>query len=268
VIPRGGRLPAVGYVVGSAYYVAVAQSRERSSRCQPEGNQMVYNWLNLGQLPFSPRCLLCTAACPPSRDLCYACLEDLPRPGPACPCCGASLKGPGLCGRCQRHPPAYHTTFAAFSYAPPLDRLIQGLKFHGQLHYARVLGELLAQALTERDLPRPDHLVPVPLHSRRLRRRGYNQALEIARPVSRHLGIPLEIHGIRRVQATPPQTGLSESQRRRNLRHAFRVHAPLEANRVALVDDVMTTGHTVNELARCLKRAGVETVDVWVVARA
>ena len=110
--------------------------------------------------------------------------------------------------------------------------------------------------------------MPVPLHPSRLRERGYNQALEIARPVARHLGIALDYHCTRRVRATPPQTELPRRQRHGNVHGAFALCRTPKATRIAIVDDVMTSGHTVNELAGCLRRAGVRHIEVWVVARA
>jgi ComF family protein len=156
---------------------------------------------------------------------------------------------------------------ALFSYAPPIDRLIQGLKYAGQLNNARVLAELMA-AKAESVFPRPDVIMPVPLHPTRLRERGYNQSLELARPIARRLALPLDYRSAKRVRATLPQTGLSLRERARNVRNAFAVTRPVAGLRIALVDDVMTTGYTVNALALCLRKAGATQVDVWVTARA
>lgn len=227
---------------------------------------MVYKWLELAQrhlLP--PVCCLCGAPGEAGRDLCAACRHELPRPGPGCRSCAAPLAADGLvCGRCQRHPPAFDGVQALFRYRPPVDRLIQALKFEQRLARARLLGDLLAAAMG----PDPQRLLlPVPLHPARLRQRGFNQSLELARRVARAGGGRLLPGLAQRVRATPSQTGLDARARRRNLRGAFRVAGRAPAQ-ITLIDDVMTTGATVDALARALRRAGTETVRVWVVARA
>ena len=152
---------------------------------------------------------------------------------------------------------------------PPVDHFIRALKFRRQLGLARLLGEQMAQRLVS-ETQRPDLILPVPLHRARLRERGYNQALEIARPVARALGAPLDYFSLVRVRATAPQTGVTLTARRQNMRNAFRLRDPatVRGRHVALVDDVMTTGSTVQAAARCLRQAGAETVEIWVVARA
>jgi ComF family protein len=122
--------------------------------------------------------------------------------------------------------------------------------------------------LLRRPAPPPDCLIPVPLHPTRLRQRGYNQALEIARPIAARLKIPLEVHAVRRIRATPAQALLPLRERARNVRGAFFARTRFDGRRVAIVDDVMTSGHTANSLAQCLRRAGAEDIEVWVVARA
>jgi len=171
------------------------------------------------------------------------------------------------CGRCQTEAPAYTACSALFRYAFPIDRLIQGFKYHSQLHHARVLGELLAAQLASR-ATRPECILPVPLHASRLRERGYNQSLELARVLSRQLDVELDYRSLLRTRATAPQTGLPLDQRARNVRQAFALAPGFNARHVAIVDDVMTSGHTADAVAKCLRRAGVEEVEVWVVARA
>lgn len=218
---------------------------------------------------FPPLCLLCGASGSASMDLCDDCRNDLPANPVVCRCCATPLAVAGVCGRCQSLAPAFDVVVAPYLYRPPLDSLITGLKFNGRLSHAPLLGRLLVEALDHRRLPRPEVLVPVPMHPHRLRERGFNQALEIARPVARCLDLPLHWDLIRRRRATPPQSGLDEAVRRRNLRDAFESgeNAPLPYRHVALVDDVMTTGSTVEALARVLKSHGVATVSVWVCAR-
>jgi ComF family protein len=215
-------------------------------------------------------CVLCGDRGAPQLDLCPDCRRTLPALEHACVQCAEPLP-PGTatlcCGRCQQQPPAYTQTLAPFIYEPPLDHLVQRLKFDGRLELARILGELLAAWLAERSEQRPDALVPVPLHDARLRERGFNQSHEIARIVSRRLQVPLSAHACVRVRETPPQSGLSRRQRRKNLRGAFEVRGRV-AGHVAIVDDVMTTGSTAQALAQALLAAGAARVDVWVCARA
>jgi ComF family protein len=217
---------------------------------------------------FPTLCALCGDYGQPDRELCPACERDLPAVTVACLQCGAPLPVPGLCGRCQRRPPAFVGTVAVFHYRPPVDILIKRLKFKDDLRLARLLGGLMADRLEAADAVPPDLIVPVPLHARRLRRRGFNQALELAHPIARRLAVPLNRHNVIRTRATDPQSDLPAGLRSRNVKDAFAVAAELGARHVAIVDDVMTTGHTVNELALTLRNNGVTKVSVWVCARA
>ena len=192
--------------------------------------------------------------------------------GRQCSRCAASLPqgvAPGsLCGRCLRTPPHFDSVFAPFRYAPPLDQLVIDLKYNDALHLARVLARLLANAAREVNRPLPDVFVPVPLHRRRLRERGYNQSLEIARFLGQNMGTPIAAKAATRVRDTLPQATLNEGRRAQNVRRAFRGDCPLKGMRVAIVDDVMTTGHTVDALARALRKQGASYIDVWLAARA
>ncbi|MGH8722110.1 MAG: ComF family protein [Burkholderiales bacterium] len=171
------------------------------------------------------------------------------------------------CGRCQRRPPPFDRAICAFDYAFPVDRLLQALKFRGALVYGRVLGELLAARIAAAALALPGVIVPMPLHRSRLGERGFNQACEIARPVSRRLGLPVDTGGVFRARATLEQTHLNARERRTNLRGAFTARRKDWPGHVAIIDDVLTTGSTAGELASTLKKAGVRQVDVWCVAR-
>jgi len=170
------------------------------------------------------------------------------------------------CGGCLKHPPAFDRTFAALAYAFPLDRLIPHLKYHGQLAIAPALGECLARAVAA--APMPDCMIAMPLHPQRIRERGFNHATEIARDVATRLGLPLDTRSCQRIRDTPPQTGLKHLARRRNLRGAFTCGGDVQGLHIALVDDVMTTGSSLDELAATLKRAGAREVTCWVAARA
>lgn len=174
-----------------------------------------------------------------------------------------------LCGGCLRHEPPFAGAWAPFRYEHPLDLLEARFKFHADLAAGRVLSALMIERAAADAPPRPELLIPVPLHSARLRERGYNQALELAQPLARAFAIPLRADLLVRTRATPPQTGLDAKTRRRNLRGAFALaEGTALPEHVALIDDVMTTGATLRECARVLRRAGVARVDVWALARA
>jgi ComF family protein len=163
------------------------------------------------------------------------------------------------------HPPAFDDVHCAFAYGFPMDRLVQRFKFSGDLALGAWLGDALADRV--RHLPRPQLLVPSPLSDARLRSRGFNQALVLARRVSRQLGVPVAAGAIAKGRDTPPQAGLTRAARRGNLRDAFQSRQRVEGLHVALVDDVMTTGATADALAAVLERAGAIRVSAWVVAR-
>jgi len=225
----------------------------------------------LGTLLFPLRCRLCGAA--PSADtaLCRACLDDLPWLGSSCCQCARSLPtgvDSPLCGACLKRPPGFDAATALLHYRAPADYLIQRLKFSGELAVAPLLADLLAEKIAARTPPLPDFLIPVPLHRVRLQERGFNQAMELARRLGRRLAVPVEHRLCHRTRHTRPQSLTPTGLRRRNLRGAFSVTGELPAAaHVAIVDDVMTSGHTAAELARVLRRAGAAHVEVWIVAR-
>jgi ComF family protein len=219
------------------------------------------------QALWPPRCLACSGRGHGTRDLCLACAHALPWNHVACAGCALPLPvAAPACGACLRRKPPLHAVHAACVYARPLDRLLPRFKFHGDLAAGRLLSQLMADAFA--GLPRPDALVAIPLHRARLRQRGYDQALELARPLARRLHLPLHRNLLVRRHATAAQSELSALARRRNVRNAFAVDpvAILPAH-VVLVDDVMTTGATLHAAAIALRRAGVERVDAWVCAR-
>ena len=209
-------------------------------------------------------CALC--ATPTGTDLvCAACAGALPHPPPACARCALPSAHDGLCGRCLVDPPAYDRSHAAFVYAFPLDRLVQSFKYHGTLGYA----DWFAHAMLERraESPAADVLIPLPLAKSRQRERGFNQALEIAKPLSRWTGIPLLAGAAIRVRDTPPQASLPWNERAKNIRGAFACAAALAGRHVIVIDDVMTTGASLEEFAKTLKQAGAASVENWVIAR-
>lgn len=231
---------------------------------------MVNDWIRSVQSWLSPpTCVLCDQGGADGRDLCHGCAGELPYVMAACRRCAIPLPQPGVCGQCQQRPPAFDAAQALFHYREPVDQLITGLKFNGRLQHARLLGELMADAFLDRHIcAEGGAILPVPLHPARLRERGFNQALELARPIARHLGLPLLPRLCQRQHDTAPQLGQDAAARRRNLKGAFVVSDPGAIKSVVVVDDVMTTGSTVELMAQALKRAGVERVEVWVCARA
>jgi ComF family protein len=243
---------------------------------------MVDIWLFLKQSParalrllYPPACALCGAPGQDTQDLCTGCRNGLPWNRLACPRCALPLPAGSTrstpCARCQMQPPPYARAWAPFMYADGLRWLHRRLKFDARLANRRLLARLLADALERAfacgDLPRPDVLVVMPLHPRRLMRRGFNQSLELIRPVAQRLQLELDYRNLRRVKATRPQTDLPAGQRRRNVRGAFACERDLAGLHVALFDDVVTTGHTAAEAARVLRRAGASEISVWSLAR-
>ena len=219
----------------------------------------------LGAAVLPQDCLLCGAPAAESL-LCHACTTTLPRlPDALCPVCALPTPGAGICGACQTRKPYFDATTAAFRYAFPVDRLVQSLKYQHRL----ALAPWFAAAMLARSLPpgRHDLLLALPLAPRRMAERGFNQALEIARPLARALGLTLELDlCVRRIEAVP-QASLPWRARQRNVRGIFEVQREVAGKSVLVVDDVMTTGASLNELARTLKKHGAARVDNWVVAR-
>lgn len=216
-------------------------------------------------------CVLCDCTSRNPFDLCPVCTDMLSENRHACAVCGLPMhaSSPRVCGACLTHPPPYSATLACFQYSLPADYFVCELKFSGKLVFGRLLGELMAREVMARGVVLPEALVPVPLGADRLLGRGFNQSAEIAYACSRALvGPAVDTSLVRRVRDTHPQSQLKAIERRKNIRGAFSV-APRAAGyrHVALVDDVMTTGSTVAEIARRLRAAGVQRVDVWVAAR-
>lgn len=239
--------------------------------CQPGLRRQVYSRATaLVHALFPVTCYLCLdPGQKPALDLCAACEADLPRNDSACPMCAAAVPDPGeLCYRCRRRNRAFDAAYAPYRYEFPLPELIHRMKYRGQLPITRILGCVLGKRLTERGAPQVDAIVPVPLHAARERQRGYNQAREIAVFAARELGLPVQDRLARRIRETTEQTGLAAGARRRNLRGAFMVDASAVPSRVAIVDDVLTTGATAEALALALRRAGCRRIEVWAVARA
>ncbi len=236
-----------------------------------KGTSLVDGWPARALRVLLPaRCLLCGARGAEGRDLCGACAEDLALNQPACARCALPLAVTSpLCAACIKVPPPFAAAWAPFRYGHPLDLLEARFKFRADLAAGRVLSHLLVIRAGIDAPTLPDAIVPIPLHRARLRTRGYNQALELARPLAAALGLPLRHDLLVRARATDAQSALDAKARRRNVRGAFALSddAALPAH-VALFDDVMTTGATLREAALTLRRAGVARVDAWALARA
>jgi ComF family protein len=233
---------------------------------------MVYEWIkNTQSKLYPPLCLLCGSSDSTNRDICSACLDDLPHNLNCCSICALPLSRHSpdnlVCGRCLRLTPTFDHGHAAFAYSYPISGLISDFKFAGKLHYGRLLANLLISYIEAKDPDLPDLILPVPLHRSRLRERGFNQALELARPIGRHFNLPVDTHSCKRTRATAAQSNLDKKTRRKNIRGAFQLMHEIKSGHVVILDDVVTTGGTVMELASILKKGGVKRVDVWALAR-
>lgn len=216
------------------------------------------------------RCLLCAAAEGGTYGLCHACIQHLPwHNAPQCPQCALISDGQ-LCGQCLNAPPYFDATYALFCYEYPLDRLLQRYKYQASLSLAHTFASFFINhgihaAAFSRFVA--DLIIPMPMHQARLKERGFNQALEIARIVSRRGSIKLDFQACQRTRLTPPQASLPLKERIHNMRGAFECQRDLQGLNILLIDDVMTSGASLNELAKTLKQAGAAHVECWVVAR-
>ena len=216
-------------------------------------------------------CTLCAANAGDAL-ICAACAAALPRLPAVCPVCALPVAGAHICGACLNRPPPFAATVAAFVYAFPIDRLVQQMKYRGRLSLAEWAAAELASAVLPAlhavdPVQRPELIVALPLGSARQRERGFNQAREIAARVAARLRLPFSARTLERITVGPPQAALPWSSRAKNIRGAFACRDELRGSRIALVDDVMTTGATLTEAAKTLRRAGAARVECWVLAR-
>ncbi len=222
-------------------------------------------------------CVLCGDSVVKTISLCEPCRKDLPILENACLQCGLPLESSSehnaICGQCLKTPTAIDYTLCLYHYQMPLDYLITELKYNQKLTHAAILSELLLARLSEEPAENlPSVILPVPLHKNRLIKRGFNQSLEISRPIAKQLGIPIGLDLVRRKRQTRAQTDLTAVERKKNIRGCFEIMKKESLlsgyNHVVIVDDVVTTGSTANELAVLLKKSGVKKVGVWSIARA
>lgn len=229
---------------------------------------------------FPSRCILChrtvaTNTANPDIEICPACYKALPDNSPCCSRCALPLaeeiQGDVLCGRCIKQLPGYDYLYSPFKYEGEVIGLIHQLKFNEKISCASSIAELLLNSYQEKIATqhgKPDCIIPVPLHKKRLRQRGYNQSTEIARALSKKEGITIAHDAVERVKVTQEQKGLTAKERRRNIKGVFKVIQTGQYRHVLIIDDVVTTGSTVNELAWVLKKSGVEEVGVLSFVRA
>jgi len=220
------------------------------------------------RLKFKQICTLCASHDGGDLGICQPCLHDLPWHGaPQCPQCALPTDG-NICGSCLNSPPDFDATHALFTYDYPVDGLLQHYKYKETLHLANTFSALMASKQSLHTPQKPiDLIIPMPMHAKRLKERGFNQALEIARLVSKQLKIKLDYTTCQRTKYTPPQASLHLKERFKNICGAFDCLQKLPDLRIAIVDDVMTTGASLNELAKTLKQAGATHVECWVIAR-
>lgn len=219
---------------------------------------------------FQPTCLLCDSHCINQQYICDDCFSTLPINTHYCKRCGLPLSDSTICNACVISPPPLDNTLTLFDYQTPIPELIWKLKYNGDLKIARWFGncwiDMIKKHYAENTLPQL--IMPVPLHHQRLKERGFNQALEIAKPIGQHFNIPIDTHTCIRLKNTVAQSTLTAKKRRSNVTHAFALSYRPHVNHIAILDDVMTTGSTVSAIATLLKMAGVQQIDVWCCARA
>ncbi|MEZ5528740.1 MAG: ComF family protein [Porticoccaceae bacterium] len=225
---------------------------------------------NLGYRLFPGHCLLCNRPSGRKLDLCADCETDLPFNKPACQRCALPLPtvalDNALCGRCQASPPAFQCAVVPLLYEFPVDRLVNAFKHRGAFSRGALMAEILLRELRGRN-EQPQLIAPVPLHWRRQFQRGFNQAGWLARYLGRQLDIPVEQGLFSRLRHTDHQQGQSRKQRLANLKGAFSLNKVVTGKTIALVDDVMTTGSTLQSLAKLLNGAGASAVEVWCLVR-
>ena len=218
---------------------------------------------------FTSLCLICdTQNSSSALPICNKCLHELPRNIKVCQQCGLPIENSAatICGKCQSKPPVYDKTITPFIYDNAIKHLIIELKFKKKLINAHLLGKLLVKAVSNETLP--DFLLPVPLHKKRLRQRGFNQTMELCRVLSKELSIPILTGIVEKTKETIPQSELSAKQRKQNLRNSFKVIGSIPAAHIAIIDDVITTGTTITEIAKLLKKSNSTNIQAWACARA
>lgn len=216
------------------------------------------------------QCILCGGNSRRALDICQPCEQELPVIGNGCQRCSLPLLSTdsGQCGQCLQSPPPFQRSFALWRYSPPIAQLIAGFKYSHHYSYGRSMAQMMAAALADNYHPAdlPDQILPAPLHWTRRLKRGFNQSTQLATPIAARLHLPV-CSPLKRIKSTPPQQSLGAARRQQNLRGAFAVCAEVTGQRLAIVDDVMTTGATAAEMSRCLLAAGAKEIHIWCLAR-
>lgn len=249
----------------------MGEKREVSGAYGPTVNLKPAGWVDESRAQFAlllglDRCTWCGGR-PAPEGACTACRESLPWNRPACPACARPGPTEARCPACVGSSSPWDAAWTAFVLEAPIQGLVHGLKYHDRFDHGRLLGALMGEALARRPRPLPDVVLPVPLHWRRLMRRGYNQAAVLAAAIARVVPLPIEVACAQRVRETADQIGMDAAARKRNVAGAFEMRRDLSGLRVALLDDVMTTGATLGALAEAARAAGAAEIEVWAAAR-
>lgn len=202
--------------------------------------------------------------------LCNNCKNLLKTDQPVCIQCSNYLLAADnatICGACLKNPPYFDSTLSVGIYAAHLKKMITEFKFHEKLYLYRIFSHLLVEKIQQQSNPLPECIIPVALHRYRLQERGFNQALEIAKGVAKALNISIDYSCCKRIKYTLPQSSIPAKERQQNVKHAFILTREINYKHIAIIDDVVTTGSTVNELSRIFKKAGVKKIDIWCIAR-
>lgn len=212
-------------------------------------------------------CTLCNQFHKSRLAVCDPCLDLLIPLGPACQYCAYPLPDADylICGRCIKKRPHFDRAFITYQFEEPLRSLLHHFKYYNGLYLSSFLSHLIVQSV-QNNPSKPQCIIPVPMHPQRIKLRGFNHAAILARSLAKKFQLPCDVTSCQKIINTAPQASLDGEQRQKNLRHAFRT-TKLPFQHVALIDDLLTTGSTANELALTLKQAGVKQVDVWCCAR-
>ena len=226
------------------------------------GLRKLFDWV------IPAKCLKCSSALGSTRlPVCDNCYPELPFQTLSCRQCGQPFAGfSDLCGRCLANPPHFDACFCPFEYSDCIRDLIIKLKYQERPELAHKAAQLLANEVLANEIPMPELLVPVPMHIKRLRKRGFNQANLLARHLGKLLSVRVDHCFIIKSRLTPRQAGLSLKQRRRNLSGSFSARKKTAVKSAAIIDDVVTTGATAGEIAKIMKKKGVDYIQVWGVA--
>lgn len=218
---------------------------------------------------FSQQCILCFSKS--TSLLCNFCKEQLPLNNNSCELCAKPLAFDStskICGECLRKKPIFNKVYAPFLYQQPFINFISQLKFNKRLIYANLLSSLIESYIIRFNLFDADVVIPIPLHKKRLRQRGFNQSIEIIKPLAKKYNIPINLTHYHRIKNTRPQSSLKANQRADNMKHAFSTMTKISVKNVLIFDDVITTGNTINEFCKLLKRNGSETINIFCIAHA